>query len=182
MGDSASSVAIQWWGIQLVRVRSNDGLFRAQQWLAVEVYKRRGNLFRFAISATVSSSGWPYCMILVKVKGVQQRKVSRLTGTQCGLPASLFRYFARSNIQQETVVCYKERIVRKFFYNPDGVWILFSCRTQDFGLTIAKEQRFLQMFRGDSKKFPAWCAFIFFFIPHQPRPTRRVRKVTIQRS
>jgi len=26
--------------IQLARVRSNDGLFRSQQWLNVEVYKR----------------------------------------------------------------------------------------------------------------------------------------------
>ena len=36
---TAECDGVDW--IQLARVRSNDGLFRPQQWLAVEVYKRR---------------------------------------------------------------------------------------------------------------------------------------------
>ena len=36
---TAGCEGVDW--IQLARVRSNDGMFRPQQWLAVEVYKRR---------------------------------------------------------------------------------------------------------------------------------------------
>jgi hypothetical protein len=36
---NAGCDGVDW--IQLARVQSNDGLFRQQQWIAVEIYKRR---------------------------------------------------------------------------------------------------------------------------------------------